>query len=63
MKTETYIIGPNDPPNLSHAKTSPVVVVRRGKDVIAGVEHQGWDLLDASSRKLNFVPDGTRWIK
>lgn len=63
MNAETYIVGPNDPPTLHYAKLSPVKEIRRGFEMWGKRKVDGWDLLDCSMRKLNFVPDGTHWVK
>jgi len=55
MKTETYSIDENNPPNLDFDHHRIVKSAKR--------ENKGYVLLDAKGKYLNFIPDGTKWLK
>lgn len=57
-KKKTYVVDANNPPTLRHQHhSSPIVCVERDN------VRKGWSLLDSRGREVNFVPDGTEWLK
>jgi hypothetical protein len=55
MKTEVYSIDENNPPNTDFDHYRLVKSVKR--------ENNGYALCDAKGKRLNFIPDGTKWLK
>lgn len=55
MKTEVYSIDENNPPNLDFDHYRIVRSVKR--------ENNGYALFDVNGARVNFIPDGTKWLK